>query len=188
MNEAKDKREPKSDREIEQWLSAAPPAWRDNFLFLRANNIPVKDSLLVAWMALDRSSRKKAGLETREHLADFLGVSRPVTYQWEERHVWEEKDLRYWADVLRIRHMAERLGDVDENLYRRAKNADTTANMIALYYKRAGLQLDERTLHVMGEGDQPIQFEDMKDELERRLAKVAAGGGAAEISGQPDAA
>lgn len=182
LSEAKDLREEKSDTEIEQWMQSASPAWRDNFLFLQANGIKGKDAMLVTWMALDRSSRKKAGLETREALADFLGVSRPVTYQWEERHTFgdesQQHDMRYWADVLRIRHMAQRLGDVDENLYHCAKGRDTTAQMIHLYYKRAGVHIDESKLHLVGEGDGPVEIRRAEDLSDDELASIAAGSGA----------
>jgi hypothetical protein len=177
FDEAKEAREPKQDVEIEQWLDTAPPAWRDNFLFLRANGISVTDALLIAWMALDRKSRKMARLETREHLADFLGVSRPVTYQWEERHRYNEKSMRYWADVLRVRAVAERLGDVDGNLYRLSVRAETNANMIALYYKRAGILVDESKLHLVGAQDGPVEIKRADELSDDELAAIAAGSG-----------
>ena len=108
-----------------------------------------------------------------------------MTYQWQERR----PEILTWArELVELRFDSSRIATVDQRVIAHATRRDTTTQWVRLFYERAGVMLDERTLHVMGEGNNPVQFEDMKDELERRLSKVAASGEAGSVSQEFDAA
>jgi hypothetical protein len=166
---------------LDAWLKDKP-LWRDGYDFLLANGVSPQDALLTVWVSLARKER--GVLKTRQEFAERMGVSRPVTYQWEDRHTYAmsggKLTIRDLAEVLRVRRMNELVGDVDQRLYLNAKRADANSALIALFYKRSQVMKDDLTLHVMGQDEGPVQYVDVtKEELDairEGLAAEAASG------------
>lgn len=168
----------KSQARVERWLAQARPAWREGYDFLMATKPGVQyyDALLAVWLSVGKDDRGK--LRTRDEFAGFIGVSRAVTYQWQARR----PEIAAWAqELVELRFGGTRLADVDERVYEKAKGRNSTPGWARLFYERGGVLRQVLGLHHMGPDDGPVQIEDVKDELERRLCSIAAGEGAAGV-------
>lgn len=143
----------RSAEQVERWLGRARPAWREGYDFLMATQPGIRyyDALLAVWLSVSKRDRGK--LKTQEDFADFIGVSRPVTYQWIKRR----PEILKWAQkMVELRFSATRLADVDERLYQKAAGLKSTPAWVKLYYQRAGVLKDEGRLTISGDEDEPL--------------------------------
>lgn len=169
----------KSQGQVERWLGQARPAWREGYDYVMATKAGAQyyDALLAVWLSVGKDDRGK--LRTRDDFAAFVGVSRAVTYQWQVRR----PEILEWArELVELRFGGTRLASVDDNVYRKAISRNSTPAWARLFYERGGVLRQVLGLHHMGPDDGPVQIEDVKDELERRLCSIAAGEGAAGVS------
>lgn len=169
----------KSQAQIERWLGKVKAAWREGYDFLMATQPGIRyyDALLAVWLSV--SKRDRGHLRTQEDFADFIGVSRAVTYQWMKRR----PEILEWAqELVELRFNSTRVADVDERVYQKAAGLKSTPAWVRLFYQRAGKLTEALDLHHMGEDGGPVEYTDVtKDELERirsALVGEAQGGGA----------
>jgi hypothetical protein len=165
--------------EWEVWLDehAPSPLWYDGYQLLRAQGVRFRYAALAVWLSLRSDDR--GDIRTRADFANLMGVARATTYQWEER-----QPVRKWAELLRlIRLRGSRLSEVDERTYEAAKSIEGGASDRKLYYQRAGVWTEARTLHLVGADDGPVEYTDVTkeeiDAIRRALTEEAARGGEA---------
>jgi DNA-binding XRE family transcriptional regulator len=152
------------------------PAWSEGMDFLATINVQPDDAMLAVWYSLPKKDRG-----TREELARRLGVSRAVTYQWEDRHTYPVRDavltIEDLGRVLRLKRVGTWVPDIERRLYLNATRADANAAIIALALKYAGALDDDLTLHVQGKGDSPITIKRADEMTDDELAALAQRGG-----------
>ncbi len=157
------------------------PAWGEAMDFLATMGVQPDDAMLAVWYSLPKKDRG-----TREELARRLGVSRAVTYQWEERHRYTIKDavltIEDLGRLVRLRRVGTWVPDIERRLYLNATRADANASIIALALKYAGALGDDITLHLQGKGENPITIRRADEMSDDELAAIAGRGvpGAAE--------
>lgn len=134
--------------DVDAWINtAAPASWEDGYRFLRARGVRYRYAMLAAWLSCGSDDRGDLG--TRADFADFMGVSRSTTYQWEER-----QPVREWAEMLRVMRLrGARLAEVDERTYLSAAGETSSAADRKLYYQRAGVWEDQQRLTLVGDED-----------------------------------
>jgi hypothetical protein len=175
----------KSQSQVERWLGQRKSAWlkksawRDGYDFLMATKPGIRyyDAFLAVWLSV--SKRDRGTLKTQQDFADFIGVSRAVTYQWMNRR----PQILEWAEELvELRFNSTRVADVDERVYQKAASVKSTPAWARLFYQRAGRLTEELDLHHSGEEGGPVEYADVtRDELQRirsALSGEAQGGGA----------
>jgi hypothetical protein len=168
----------RSQSQVERWLGQRKPAWRDGYDFLMATKpgISYYDALLAVWLSVTKHDR--GTLKTQQDFADFVGVSRAVTYQWINRR----PQILEWAqELVELRFSATRVADVDERVYQKAASVKSTPAWVRIFYQRAGKLKEELDLHHSGEEGGPVEYADVTgDELERirsALVGETQGGG-----------
>jgi len=163
-------------KQTEAWLfgEGVPAAWGEGYLALRAKHVAHYDAMLAVWLSLARDDR--GAVRTREDFARLMGVSRQTTYDWEARRP-EIRVYAEWLQVLRLR--GSRLAEVDERTY--AAALEGTHQDRVLYYKRAGVWEEAQRVHLVGEGEGPVEYVDVsQEELDAIRDALQAKSGSAE--------
>ena len=163
----------KSQSQIERWLGQRTPAWREGYDFLIASQPGIRyyDALLAVWLSVSKKDRGK--LKTQQEFADFVGVSRAVTYQWMSRR----PEILEWArELVELRFSSTRVADVDERTYQKASGTKSSPAWVKLFYQRAGILMEEMGLHHMGADDGPVEIKRTSEMSDEQLATVIAGG------------
>ncbi len=154
----------KSREQVERWLSKARAAWREGYDYLIATKPGVKyyDALLAVWLSVGKDDR--GSLKTRDDFARFIGVSRAVTYQWQERR----PEIVEWArEIVELRFDNSKIAAVDGRVIAKATSRRTTVSWVRLFYERAGLLKASFDLHHKGADDGPVEYVDVtKRELD----------------------
>jgi DNA-binding XRE family transcriptional regulator len=136
------------------WLDELAPSsfWADGYELLRARGVRHRYAALATWLSLGRDDR--GDLQTRDDFANFMGVARQTTYDWEDR-----RPVREWAEMLRVLRMrGARLANVDERTYRAAVGDESSARDRELYYKRASVWEDQQRVTLVGDEEEaPVQ-------------------------------
>ena len=142
--------------ELDRWLDECAPssAWGDGYGLLRSRGVDHRYAALAVWLSLSRDDRGK--IQTREEFANFMGVSRQTTYDWESK-----RPVREWAEMLRVlRLRGAQLAEVDRRTYLKAVDEESSAADRQLYYKRAGVWEDQARLTLIGDdGEAPVRSE-----------------------------
>jgi len=151
------------------------PAWGEAMDFLATMGVQPDDAMLAVWYSLPKKDRG-----TREELARRLGISRAVTYQWEERHRYTIKNavltIEDLGRLVRLRRVGTWVPDLERRLYLNATRADANAPIIALALKYAGALTDDMTLHLQGKGENPITLKRADEMNDDELATLAVRG------------
>jgi DNA-binding transcriptional regulator YiaG len=158
------------------------PAWAEGMDYLISLGVQPDDAMLAVWYSLAKKDRG-----TREQLAQRLGISRQVTYQWEERHTYPLGEavltIRDLGRMVRMQRVGQWVPDIERRLLLNATRADANAALIALALKYAGEITDEVTLHLQGKDDGPVEIIRRADELsDDELAAIAARSGPRTVS------
>ena len=145
----------RNQEQVERWLGKARPAWREGYDYLLATKpgIQYYDALLAVWLSVGKDDR--GTLKTRDDFARFIGVSRAVTYQWQERR----PEILDWAKKLvELRFDNSKIATVDGRVIQKATARGTTVQWVRLFYERSGLLKTSFNLHHMGGDGSPIRF------------------------------
>jgi len=154
------------------------PAWAEGIDYLISLGVQPDDAMLAVWYSLAKKDRG-----TREQLAQRLGISRQVTYQWEERHTYPigkaVLTIRDLGRMVRMQRVGQWVPDIERRLLLNATQADANAALIALALRYSGATItDEVVLHLQGKGDGPVDIRRRADELsDDELAAIAARSG-----------
>lgn len=165
----------KTQAQAERALLRRKPAWRAGYEYLMTTKPGARyyDVLLAVWLSCTKSDR--GDLATQERFADFIGVSRAVTYQWLDRR----PEIKEWArELVELRFDASTIGEVDTRLIQKAKSTDSTPQWVRLFYQRAQVLKEELDLHHMGAEDGPIEIRRADELSDDELAAIAARSGA----------
>lgn len=162
----------KSQSQVERWLSKARAAWRDGYDYLMATKPDLKyyDALLAVWLSCGKDDR--GSVKTREDFADFIGVSRAVTYQWQDRR---PEILEWVQELVELRLGGSRLADVDERTYQKAQARNGTPADRRLFYERA--KVLGASLRVKVSGDEDDDTPVAVDLSDAKLERIASGSG-----------
>ncbi len=164
IEDAPDEKSPRTMREIEDWIEAAPEEWRDPLRYFTANGLSKRDAMIAAWWSLGKDARKAGKFDTQQKLAAWLGISRARLSTLEGRkHGEPRRDLREWGQLARVRRMNEFGPDVDLALVGQLTEGEASAAHYALYYKITGLLTDETKLHLVGVADGPVEYADVSE-------------------------
>ena len=152
----------RSQEQIERWMNKSRPAWREGYDFLMATKAGIRyyDALLAVWLSVGKDDR--GALETRDDFARFIGVSRAVTYQWQDRR----PEILVWArEIVEHRFDNSKIAAVDGRVIQKATARSTTVPWVRLFYERAGLLKSEGKLHLVGgdKGDEPLGIQVIGD-------------------------
>jgi hypothetical protein len=162
------------------------PAWAEGIDYLTSLGVQPDDAMLAVWYSLAKKDRG-----TREQLAQRLGISRQVTYQWEERHTYPlggaVLTIRDLGRMVRMQRVGQWVPDIERRLLLNATRADANAALIALALKYAGVITDEVTLHLQGKGDGPMEIRRAAELSDDELAAIAARSGPRTVESQAGA-
>ena len=150
----------RSQEQVERWLIRSRPAWREGYDYLMATKAGIRyyDALLAVWLSVSKDDR--GTLETRDDFARFIGVSRAVTYQWQDRR----PEILVWArELVEHRFDNSKIAAVDGRVIQKATARSTTVPWVRLFYERAGLLKASFNLHHMGAEDGPVEYVDVTD-------------------------
>ena len=163
----------RTQEQVERWLGKARPAWREGYDYLLATKpgIQYYDALLAVWLSVGKDDR--GTLKTRDDFARFIGVSRAVTYQWQERR----PEILDWArEIVELRFDNSKIAAVDQRVITKATSTRTTVPWVRLFYERAGLLKAAFNLHHMGADDGPVEFKRADELSDDELAAIAGRG------------
>jgi len=149
----------RSQEQVERWLGQRP-AWREGYDFLMATKAGIRyyDALLATWLSVGKDDR--GTLQTRDDFARFIGVSRAVTYQWQERR----PEILDWArELVELRFDSSKIAAVDGRVIQKATARKTTTQWVRLFYERAGLLKTSFNLHHTGAEGGPIEYVEVSD-------------------------
>ncbi len=150
----------KSQAQVERWLTRARAAWREGYDYLIATKpgIAYYDALLAVWLSVGKDDRGE--LKTRDDFARFIGVSRAVTYQWQERR----PEIVEWArEIVELRFDSSKIATVDQRVIAKATSRRTTVAWVRLFFERAGLLKSSFDVHHKGAEDGPIEYVDVTE-------------------------
>lgn len=150
----------KTQQQVERWLGKARPAWREGYDYVMATKPGVQyyDALLAVWLSVGKDDR--GTLKTRDDFARFIGVSRAVTYQWQERR----PEILEWArEIVELRFDNSKIAAVDGRVIQKATARRTTVSWVRLFYERAGLLKASFDLHHKGAEDGPVEYVDVTE-------------------------
>jgi hypothetical protein len=153
------------------------PAWAEGMDYLISLGVQPDDAMLAVWYSLAKKDRG-----TREQLAQRLGISRQVTYQWEERHTYPlggaVLTIRDLGRMVRMQRVGQWVPDIERRLLLNATRADANAALIALALRYSGATItDDVVLHLQGKGDGPVDIRRADELSDDELAAIAARSG-----------
>lgn len=157
------------------------PAWAEGMDYLVSLGVQPDDAMLAVWYSLAKKDRG-----TREQLAQRLGISRQVTYQWEERHTYPIGQavltIRDLGRMVRMQRVGQWVPDIERRLLLNATRADANAAIIALALRYSGATItDDVVLHLQGKGDGPMDIRRVDELSDDELAAIAARSGSGTV-------
>jgi hypothetical protein len=162
--------------ELEHALFSDPDRfgrWAEGYQKLRALGVRWTYAAYASWKAIHRDDR--GGIRTVKEFSRWLGRSESTIYQWPQRAPIDD-----WAKYLRTDYFLDRMAEVDQRTYEVAVSEDGSATDRKLFYQRSGVWDDERTLHLVGDDDGPIEYTDVTerelDAIRRALTTEAESG------------